>query len=76
MNNLNLVTAIFIKKSNNDYIISDIFKSALQYEKFYLQINEILDFALERYKNIIIINIKILILFYIKNILMKKFVIY
>lgn len=41
---------IFIKKSNNDYIISDIFKSALQYEKFYLQINEILDFALERYQ--------------------------
>ena len=41
---------IFIKKSDNDYIISDIFKSALQDEKFYFQINEILDFALERYQ--------------------------
>ena len=41
---------IFIKENNNDYIISDIFKSALQDEKFYFQINEILDFALERYQ--------------------------
>lgn len=41
---------IFIKKSDNDYIISDIFKSALQDEKFYFQINEILDFALKRYQ--------------------------
>lgn len=41
---------IFIKKSDNDYIINDIFKSALQDEKFYFQINEILDFALERYQ--------------------------
>lgn len=41
---------IFIKKSDNDYIISDIFKLALQDEKFYFQINEILDFALERYQ--------------------------
>lgn len=41
---------IFIKKSDNDYIISDIFKSVLQDEKFYFQINEILDFALERYQ--------------------------
>lgn len=41
---------IFIKESDNDYIISDIFKSALQDEKFYFQINEILDFALERYQ--------------------------
>lgn len=41
---------IFIKKNDNDYIISDIFKSALQDEKFYFQINEILDFALERYQ--------------------------
>lgn len=39
---------IFIKKSDNDYIINDIFKSVLQDEKFYFQINEILDFALER----------------------------
>lgn len=41
---------IFIKENNNDYIISDIFKSVLQDEKFYFQINEILDFALERYQ--------------------------
>lgn len=41
---------IFIKKSDNDYIISDIFKSVLQDEKFYFQINEILDFALKRYQ--------------------------
>lgn len=41
---------IFIKENNNDYIINDIFKSALQDEKFYFQINEILDFALERYQ--------------------------
>lgn len=41
---------IFIKKSDNDYIINDIFKSALQDEKFYFQINEILDFALEKYQ--------------------------
>ena len=41
---------IFIKKSDNDYIISDIFKLALQDEKFYFQINEILDFALKRYQ--------------------------
>lgn len=41
---------IFIKKNDNDYIISDIFKSALQDEKFYFQINEILDFALEKYQ--------------------------
>lgn len=41
---------IFIKESDNDYIINDIFKSALQDEKFYFQINEILDFALERYQ--------------------------
>lgn len=41
---------IFIKKSDNDYIINDIFKSVLQNEKFYFQINEILDFALERYQ--------------------------
>lgn len=41
---------IFIKKSDNDYIINDIFKSALLDEKFYFQINEILDFALERYQ--------------------------
>ena len=41
---------IFIKEYDNDYIISDIFKSALQDEKFYFQINEILDFALERYQ--------------------------
>lgn len=41
---------IFIKKSDNDYIINDIFKSVLQDEKFYFQINEILDFALERYQ--------------------------
>ena len=41
---------IFIKENNNDYIISDIFKSALHDEKFYFQINEILDFALERYQ--------------------------
>lgn len=41
---------IFIKESDNDYIISDIFKSALQDEKFHFQINEILDFALERYQ--------------------------
>lgn len=41
---------IFIKESDNDYIISDIFKSVLQDEKFYFQINEILDFALERYQ--------------------------
>lgn len=41
---------IFIKENNNDYIISDIFKLALQDEKFYFQINEILDFALERYQ--------------------------
>ena len=41
---------IFIKESDNDYIISDIFKSALQDEMFYFQINEILDFALERYQ--------------------------
>lgn len=41
---------IFIKENNNDYIISDIFKSALLDEKFYFQINEILDFALERYQ--------------------------
>lgn len=41
---------IFIKENDNDYIISDIFKSALQDEKFYFQINEILDFALERYQ--------------------------
>lgn len=41
---------IFIKESDNDYIISDIFKSALQDEKFYFQINEILDFALKRYQ--------------------------
>ena len=41
---------IFIKKNDNDYIISDIFKSVLQDEKFYFQINEILDFALERYQ--------------------------
>lgn len=41
---------IFIKENDNDYIISDIFKSVLQDEKFYFQINEILDFALERYQ--------------------------
>lgn len=41
---------IFIKENDNNYIISDIFKSALQDEKFYFQINEILDFALERYQ--------------------------
>lgn len=41
---------IFIKENDNDYIISDIFKSALLDEKFYFQINEILDFALERYQ--------------------------
>lgn len=41
---------IFIKENNNDYIISDIFKSALLDEKFYFQINEILAFALERYQ--------------------------
>lgn len=41
---------IFIKENNNDYIISDIFKSALLDEKFYFQINEILDFALKRYQ--------------------------
>lgn len=41
---------IFIKKSDNDYIINDIFKSALQDEKFYFQINEIFDFALEKYQ--------------------------
>lgn len=41
---------IFIKENDNDYIISDIFKSALQDEKFYFQINEILDFALQRYQ--------------------------
>ena len=41
---------IFIKKSDNDYIINDIFKSVLQDEKFYFQINEILDFALKRYQ--------------------------
>lgn len=41
---------IFIKENDNDYIINDIFKSALQDEKFYFQINEILDFALERYQ--------------------------
>lgn len=41
---------IFIKKSDNDYIISDIFKSVLQDKNFYFQINEILDFALERYQ--------------------------
>lgn len=41
---------IFIKENDNDYIISDIFKSALQDEKFYFQINEILNFALERYQ--------------------------
>lgn len=41
---------IFIKENDNDYIISDIFKSALQDEKFYFQINEILDFALEKYQ--------------------------
>lgn len=41
---------IFIKKSDNDYIINDIFKSVLQDENFYFQINEILDFALERYQ--------------------------
>lgn len=41
---------IFIKENDSDYIISDIFKSALQDEKFYFQINEILDFALERYQ--------------------------
>lgn len=41
---------IFIKENDNDCIISDIFKSALQDEKFYFQINEILDFALERYQ--------------------------
>lgn len=41
---------IFIKESDNDYIISDIFKSVLQDEKFYFQINEILDFALKRYQ--------------------------
>lgn len=41
---------IFIKENDNDYIISDIFKSALQDEKFYFQISEILDFALERYQ--------------------------
>ena len=41
---------IFIKENNNDYIISDIFKSALLDEKFYFQINEILDFALEKYQ--------------------------
>lgn len=41
---------IFIKENNNDYIISDIFKSALLDKKFYFQINEILDFALERYQ--------------------------
>lgn len=41
---------IFIKESDNDYIISDIFKSVSQDEKFYFQINEILDFALKRYQ--------------------------
>lgn len=41
---------IFIKENDNDYIINDIFKLALQDEKFYFQINEILDFALERYQ--------------------------
>ena len=41
---------IFIKENDNDYIINDIFKSVLQDEKFYFQINEILDFALERYQ--------------------------
>lgn len=41
---------IFIKESDNDYIISDIFKSVLQDKNFYFQINEILDFALERYQ--------------------------
>lgn len=41
---------IFIKENNNDYIISDIFKSVLQDKNFYFQINEILDFALERYQ--------------------------
>ena len=41
---------IFIKENDNDYIISDIFKSVLQDEKFYFQINEILDFALKRYQ--------------------------
>lgn len=41
---------IFIKENDNDYIINDIFKSALQDEKFYFQINEILDFALKRYQ--------------------------
>lgn len=41
---------IFIKENDNDYIINDIFKSALQDEKFYFQINQILDFALERYQ--------------------------
>lgn len=41
---------IFIKENNNDYIISDIFKSVLQDKKFYFQINEILDFALKRYQ--------------------------
>lgn len=41
---------IFIKENNNDYIISDIFKSVLQDKNFYFQINEILDFALKRYQ--------------------------
>ena len=49
MSKLNFSNCIFIKENDNDYIISDIFKSALQDEKFYFQINEILDFALERY---------------------------
>lgn len=41
---------IFIKENDNDYIISDIFKSVLQDKNFYFQINEILDFALKRYQ--------------------------
>mgnify|MGYP000567989447 CR=1 FL=1 len=75
MSKLNLVIA-FHQENDNDYIISDIFKSALQDEKFYFQINEILDFALERYQKYYQNKYKDTNLVYIKNTLMKKFVIY
>ena len=70
---------IFIKENDNDYIINNIFKSALQDEKFYFQINEILRILTIRkitQNKLSKINTKILILSFIKNTLMKKFVIY
>ena len=42
---------IFLKKENNNYIISDKFKDLLKNEDFKIMINELIDFGLNRYLN-------------------------